>query len=210
MELFVGQAALVGGIRRYPFDLLELLVDSSLAQDKKLAEFRAAKPNCAFSLRLPPAALQPGQEALGERAVRAARSLGARFIVVTTGPNTTPTARNRELMSRLFDSLRSDAWRLAWEPRGVWSEAEAERWAAEFGVSLVRDLSRDDAPAGDVVYTRLRALGFGARVGQTAIERVAERVEGASEAYVVIEGEGAQRAATLLRQLSGDGGFDAD
>ncbi len=209
MELYVGQAALVGGIRRYPFDLLELLVDSSLAQDKKLAEFRAAKPDCAFSLRLPPAAVEPAQKALVERALRAAQSLGARWIVVTTGPTTTPTARNRELLQRLFESLKGE-WRLAWEPRGVWGAEEAERWAEELGVSLVRDLSRDEPAPGDVVYTRLRALGFGSRVGTNAVERVAEHTSGASEVYVVIEGDGASRAAKMLKELAGAEGFDAD
>ncbi len=211
MELFVGQAALQGGIRRYPFELLELLVDSSLPQDKKLAEFREAKPNCVFSLRLPPSVAESGRagEAALERTLRAVPALGARWCVLTTGPSTTPTQRNREALTRVFERLRAVGPRLAWEPRGVWGVAEAESWAAELGVTLVRDVSRDDPPPGDVVYTRLRALGFGSRVGASAVERLASRLADASEAYVVIEGDGAARAATLLRQLC-VGGFSAD
>jgi hypothetical protein len=210
MELFVGQAALQGGIRRYPFDLLELLVDSSLPQDKKLAEFRETKPACVFSLRLPPSVVESNRqaEALLERTVRAVPALGARWCVLTTGPNTTPTTRNRQALARIFERVRAVTPRLAWEPRGVWGESEAEAWASELGVTLVRDVSRDEPPAGDVVYTRLRALGFGSRVSPNAVERLAERLEGASEAYVVIEGDGALRAASLLKQLC-LGSFDA-
>ncbi|NLE87906.1 MAG: DUF72 domain-containing protein [Myxococcales bacterium] len=205
MKLHIGQSALQGGIRRYPFDLLELLVAPNLPQPKKLALWVDAMPSRVFSLRLPPEVVRPGsaQEEIVERALRARDALGARWGVLTTSPTTTPTARNRALLTALTERLRSPDWRLAWEPHGVWAPEEAEGWAEELDLTLVRDLSRDDAPETSVVYTRLRALGFGTRVGARAIERLAERLEGVEEAYVVIEGEGAVRAAASLRELLG-------
>ena len=205
MKLYVGQAALQGGIRRYPFDLLELLVEPNLPQPKKLATWVEANPDRVFSLRLPPEIVRPGtrQQELLERVGKAREALAARWAVLTTSPTTTPTARNRALLADLVEKLGHTDWRLAWEPHGMWAPEEAESWAEELGVALVRDLSRDEAPAGSVIYTRLRALGFGTRVGARAVERLAERLDGAEEAYVVIEGQGAARAATLLRELLG-------
>lgn len=205
MKLHVGQAALQGGIRRYPFDLLELLAEAHMPQPKILARWRAERPDRVFALRLPPGAVQPGserQQAL-ERISRARETLAAAWGVVTSPATITPTARNRDLLAALFDELRGDAWRLAWEPRGVWAPDETEEWAQALGVTLIRDLSREDPPPGPVVYTRLRALGFGAKVGPRAMERVAERLDEVDEAYVVIEGQGAVRAAALLRESLG-------
>lgn len=205
MRLHVGQAALQGGIRRYPFDFLELVAEANLPQTKILARWRAERPACVFSLRLPTDAVLPGfqRDATLERMFRARDTLGAAWGVVSTPATTTPTGRNRDLLTSLFDELRSKEWRLAWEPRGVWAPEEAEEWALALGVTLIRDLSREDPPPGPVVYTRLRALGFGAKVGPRAAERVAERLDGAEEAYVVIEGQGARQAATLLRESLG-------
>lgn len=203
MKIHIGQAALRGSIRRYPFDLLELLVEPHLPQPKKLATWREEKPECVFSLRLQ---LESGASADQQRLAQleAARdALAARWLVVTTTPTTTPTTRHRDLLARLLDSCRSDTWRIAWEPRGVWTPEEAERWAEELGVTLVRDLRREEVPPGSVQYTRLRALGSGTRTSVEALERVAMRLEGAEEAYVVLEGEGASRTAQLLRELCG-------
>src|SRR6185312_10346056 len=93
---------------------------------------------------------------------------------------------------------------IAWEPRGVWSDEQALAAAEELDLHLIRDLAReerlDDAP---VVYTRLRALGEGARIGAAAAERVAARLEDADEAYVVADGAGAGRLRTVLREAFG-------
>jgi hypothetical protein len=69
-------------------------------------------------------------------------------------------------------------------------------------VSLIRDVSRSKAPASPIVYSRLRALGYASRLRASAIERAAQEIASASEAYVVIEGPGAVRAAALLRELA--------
>ncbi|HEX7669253.1 MAG TPA: hypothetical protein VF395_06720, partial [Polyangiaceae bacterium] len=76
--------------------------------------------------------------------------------------------------------------------------------AGALGVRLIRDLAREDRLDEDpVVYTRLRALGEGARIGAAAAERVAERLEGATDAFVVVEGMGAGRVRTVLRETLG-------
>lgn len=206
MKLHVGQAALQGGIRRYPFDMLELPVEPSLPHPKKLSAWPEARPERVFSLRLPLSSVLPSteQEKLLEFARNARGALAARWCVLSTGPATTPTPRNRAQLERLCQELRDESWRIAWEPRGVWAADETERWAEELGVVLVRDLSREVPPPGPVIYTRLRGLGFGARVGSRAVEHLATHLQDAEEAYVILEGEGAQRAATLLRELLAD------
>jgi hypothetical protein len=101
-------------------------------------------------------------------------------------------------------SLRDDARNIGWEPRGVWEEQAAAELAEQLDMRLVRDLSREDRLDDDpIVYTRLRALGEGARIGAAAAERLAERLEGVSEANVVVEGAGAGRVRALLREVLG-------
>jgi hypothetical protein len=107
-------------------------------------------------------------------------------------------------LKELLEQVRVGPRRVAWEPRGPWSDETALAAAKELGVELVRDLARedrlDDAP---IVYTRLRALGEGAKVGAAAAERVAERLEDVEEAYVVVEGVGAGRVRQVLREAAG-------
>jgi hypothetical protein len=81
----------------------------------------------------------------------------------------------------------------------VWTPEDAEAFADEIGVALVRDLGQADAPDSPVVYTRLRALGQQSRISQGTIERIAERLEDAEEVYVVVEGRGAPGVARRLR-----------
>jgi hypothetical protein len=112
-----------------------------------------------------------------------------------------PSARSRARLARLVEALRGASAGIAWEPRGVWTDEDAEAAAAELGVVLVRDLAEYEAPPGPVVYTRLLALGRNARIGAGIIERVAERIEGATEAFVVAEGRGAVGLAKQLRNI---------
>jgi hypothetical protein len=71
------------------------------------------------------------------------------------------------------------------------------------GVTLARDPARDDLPAGPVAYGRISSLGAGGRVRGSAIERAADRLAEFEEAYVIIEGDNALRAAKELRSLLG-------
>lgn len=200
MQLFVGLSAHRGSIQRYTFDLLEMFVSPSFPKDRTLRQMREARPELKFSLRLhPDVALVGVSHPDIERTRNAARALGAAAIILPTSLRFTPTQRNRATLAELVRELRTDECFVGWEPRGVWSTAETDALSAEIGLVPVRDVTREAAPTGTVVYTRLLALGPGARVSQHAIETLAERLEGKDKAFVVVEGQGARGTRSALR-----------
>jgi uncharacterized protein YecE (DUF72 family) len=212
MRLFVGQPLAGGDLRRYSkrFNFLELDAGKTLPKAATLKRWLTEVPEgFAFSVVLPEsiAALDgsPIDEPLLARSLEAAELLGARFIVLRTPPSAHPSARTRRRLEELVARLPKDSRSVAWEPRGLWEDEDAEQAAEELGVLLVRDVSRGDAPPEDIVYTRLRALGGGGRVSSGAVERAADELEGHSEAYVVVEGATAVRAAKILREALGGG-----
>lgn len=209
MRLYVGQARQTGDLRRYAsrFNLLEVPAEPGMPKRATLARWAAeVPPDFAFSLVLPAAVSaldgSPIDQAALDRALAAADALGARWLLLRTPPSARPSARTRRRLGELVERLQGER-RIAWDPRGLWEDDDAESVAGELGVWLVRDVSRSEAPEGDVVYSRLRALGAGGRVSGGAIERAIDQLEGRSEAYVVIEGEGAVRAALMLRDALG-------
>ena len=202
MQLFVGLGAHRGGIKRYPFDILELPVSPALPKPKTLKEMKESRGDLTFSLRLHPDVLLSGPAHPDwERAHIAREILGARVIVIPTGPRFTPTSSNRTLLLSAIERLRSDTTAVAWEPRGVFAPREAERWASDTGALLVRDLTREAAYHDGVVYTRLLGLGFAARVSQDATEILAGQLESAQTAYVIVGGEGAKSTRSMLREM---------
>jgi hypothetical protein len=132
-----------------------------------------------------------------------ARGLAARWIVLRTPPTARPGARTRARLTRLVELLKAAEIAIAWEPTGLLAEAEAEALAETLGVTLARDPARDDLPPGAVAYGRISSLGAGGRVRGSAIERAADRLADFAEAYIVIEGDNALRAAKELRSLLG-------
>lgn len=202
MQLFVGLGAHRGGIKRYPFDILELPVSPSLPKPKTLKEMKVDRSDLTFSLRLHPDVIHGGCAHPDiERACIARDILGVPVVVIPTGPRFTPTENNRTQLRALVEKLRSDTCRVAWEPRGVFAPREVERWATEIGALLVRDLTREAAYHEGIVYTRLLGLGFGARVSQDATEILASQIESAELAYVIVGGDGAKMTRTRLREL---------
>jgi uncharacterized protein YecE (DUF72 family) len=191
------------------FDLLEILGEPGRHPRRPgLLEWRRVVPERFVFSVVVPSALgslehRPDRAESLSHARMVADSLAADWWLVRTPPSVTPSARATRELTALIDELR-DERRIAWDPRGVWSDEEARRTAEQLGVYLVRDLSReersDDRP---VVYTRLRALGEGARIGAAAAERLAERLEGCADAYVVVEGAGAGRVRQVLREMAG-------
>jgi uncharacterized protein YecE (DUF72 family) len=210
-SVHVGRPTIEGAITRYArsFDLLEILGEPGRHPRRPgLLEWRRVVPErFVFSIVVPSALAslehRPDRAETLSHARMVADSLAADWWLVRTPPSVTPSARATRELSALISELR-DERRIAWEPRGVWSDEEARRAAEQLGVYLVRDLSReergDDQP---IVYTRLRALGEGARVGAAAAERLAERLEGCADAYVVVEGAGAGRVRQVLREMAG-------
>jgi|GEM_PF-1057282 len=201
MQLFVGLSSHRGNIKRFGFDILELSVSPSLPKRKTMVDMRATRPDIRFSLRLSPDVVAKGPEHPDiERAVVAAEALQADVIVIPSGPRFTPTAHHRALLKSTCDALRGETRKVAWEPRGVWAPEEAEEWAQEVEALLVRDLTREQSPGTETVYTRLLPFGFGARVSQNSIETLAGQLESAETAYVVVQGEGAKMTRTQLRE----------
>jgi uncharacterized protein YecE (DUF72 family) len=210
VELFVGQAGLLGQLNRYQqtFNLLEIGAEpNQVPKSTTLKKWRESVPSdFVFSVRLPAAVSR--LERLDERALEevcaTVATLDASFCVMMTPPSVNPSARSKKLFEELLRQLsQRGVKRVVWEPHGVFERDEAEAWAEELGVLLAVDPTRDDPTPGPVVYARLRALGAGARVGAAAAERVAERIVEFSSAYVVVEGQGAERVARGLRETVG-------
>lgn len=208
-RVYVGQAWMTGSVARYArsFDLLEVPGDPGRHPGRKvLRDWREHVPEeFVFSLIVPTetARLEPsGMDDLAQ-AAEAFDILRAGWWVLRTPPTVTPSAGTLRRLEALVARLRGPGRKIAWEPRGVWSEEDLSRAARSFDVHIVRDLTRDETlPRGEAeVYTRLRALGEGMRVGASAAERVAERLSEATSAYVVIEGSGAGRVRKVLREM---------
>lgn len=201
MDLYVGASSERGSIKKFDLDLLEMPVTDSMPKSKTLREMRTTRPDLKFSLRLHPDVAQLGaKHADVARARDAAEALGASVVVVPTGPRFTPTKRYEQQLGEIAESLRLEGVHLAWEPRGVWTPEESEQLAEVHRMLLVRDLTRLAAPEGAVVYTRLLPLGMGARLSQTSLEQLATHLEGAEQAFVVVQPEGAKRARAALRE----------
>lgn len=221
-RLHVGRASLEGAIARYGrlFNLLEVIGEQGRHPKRPgLLAWRKQVPDgFVFSVVVPSevAALAPGA-ADGELLTHAegvVDALNAGWWVLRTPPQVTPSSRSTRALGELVSRLGAGGRRIAWEPRGVWSEENVLDVAGTLGVHLIRDLAREDRLDDDpVVYTRLRALGEGARIGAAAAERVAERLEGAAEVFVIVEGAGAGRVRSVLREALGTGdqtGGDGD
>ena len=210
MRLHVGTDSLRGDIAAYAkrFDMLELLTEKGrLPRVARLAEMRrAVSDGFLFSLRLPKSLVGLEWNAEAEAGLAyvmdVADVLGAEILVLQTPPSVMPSARTRRRLVELAARLPKQRT-LAWEPRGLWQEEDSEAVALEMGAVLVRDVSREPAPPGATLYTRLRALGRSG-VSLDAIARTAEAVVSSALACVVIEGDGAARAASSLRQLVGE------
>ncbi len=209
MILRVGQSPSKLSIARYGkhLDLLEVRLDNGAPRRRTLETMKTeAPPNLAFAVLVPKpvSALDAdATEADVASTVETARGLAARWIVLRTPPTARPGTRTRARLTKLVELLKAAEIAIAWEPTGLLAEAEAEALAAELGVTLARDPARDDLPPGAVAYGRISSLGAGGRVRGSAIERAADRLAEFDEAYIVIEGDNALRAAKELRSLLG-------
>jgi uncharacterized protein YecE (DUF72 family) len=209
MILRVGQSPSALSIAKYGkhLDLMEVRLDNGAPRKRTLEAMKSESPaQMAFAVLVPKqvSSLESdATEADVTPTLDTARGLSARFIVVRTPPTARPGARTRARLTRLVALLKAAEIDVVWEPSGLLAEAEAEAVAAELGVTLARDPARDDLPEGDVAYGRISSLGTGGRVRGSAIERAADRLSAFDEAYVVIEGDNALRAAKDLRSLLG-------
>jgi uncharacterized protein YecE (DUF72 family) len=206
MKLYVGLTNLIGHVATYAerFDVLEVRYEPERGQTAKgLRRLRATAPEkLVFSVLIPPQVSSPALEKpeLLAPVLEIAELLRARFLVVQTGSDVGPSPRARGRLAALARALTSGDRRVAWEPRGPWEPEVASAMARENGLVLVEDLSMVDAQPSELVYTRLRVPGPGAALRGGAIERLAEQLTDAQEAYVVIEGRGSARARSMITQ----------
>lgn len=189
-------------------DLLEVRLDNGAPRKRTLETMKSESPEQMVFAVVVPKALATLENEVSEADVApvldTARGLGARWIVLRTPPTARPSARTRARLTHLVGLLQAAEVAIAWEPSGLMAEdEEAGALAATLGVTLARDPARDDLPEGAVAYCRIQSLGTGGRVRGSAIERAADRLADFAEAYVVIEGDNALRAAKDLRGLLG-------
>ncbi|WP_437963233.1 DUF72 domain-containing protein [Sorangium sp. So ce260] len=212
-RLLVGLPSLKGDIQKYKerFDLVELRpVDTSLPRATTLRKWRkAVPPGFVFSVVLPRvvgelAAGKELDEALST-SLEVAAVLEARCVVLQTPASFRPTASNRKKLAALFERLPAEGVVRCWEPSGIWERDDIVATARAAKVTPVLDVARDAPPPGPIVYTRLRALGKSSSLGAAALERVADRLRGRREVFLVVEGDRApqiksQLAASLARK----------
>ena len=102
----------------------------------------------------------------------------------------------------------------AWPPTAsrssttVAKPSDAADTAAAIGAVFVQDIAREVPRPGKVLYSRLLAVGKGARIGLSLADLIAERVRGYDEAFVVVEGQGARDIQQALGLAREDDGLD--
>lgn len=209
MHLYVGLSTIKGKIERYAqrFNLAEVRPGrDTLPKVARLGQWRNAVPDdFAFSVLIPNEVAtltsSPDADRLLADALDVAKALRARWLVLQTPASVMPGARSIGRLGEFFGKLRNQSAALAWEPRGVWQEEDAERLANEIGVHLVRDAARDALPDTESVYCRVRGLGEASRVRMAAIEHAADEILDRKEAFVLFDAaENAVSAADLLRR----------
>ncbi len=204
MRLLIGENSARGSIKRFSSDFLEMPVTDAMPKARTLREMRAGRPELTFTLRLHPDVALTGREHEDvARACAAVEALGAPVVVIPSGPRFTPTKSNLAKLKDLTSELAKQGAQIAWEPRGVFAPEEAESWAETVQALLVRDLTREHAAPGSVVYTRILPFGVGARVTQSGREHLLAEIEGAETAYVVAPREAARSTRVDLRNWLG-------
>jgi len=211
--VFVGENRLPRDFKRYAkqFSFLELDCEPGTIPGKARLQACAARAPAGFvfSLVVPAHIASLGVVAEGDKVWKAAQAaaeiLHSKWWVVRTPATVRPTRRVREQLGELFARLQAGGRRVAWEPRGVWDEAAAAETARALGANLIQDVAREVPLAEGVLYSRLLALGKGAKLSLSLADRVAERALGYDEAFIVVEGRG---AAELQKAIDSDPGAD--
>lgn len=218
-----GSAGARGAIDAFArrFDVLELdiLDREPKPKDATLKKWRKeAGPTLSISIVAPKAvaAVRPGpamDEAL-ERLLEAQRLLQARFIVVQTPTDVTPSELNRERLGKVIARIREGLGeaaalvRLAWAPSGLWEAEDAARLAKKLDVDLAMDPLADPREPffhDALRYWRLQTVGGRTEFPPARLRYLAEVIassEGEGERVVVFATPHAPREAKRLRTLA--------
>jgi hypothetical protein len=193
----------------------ELSFPGALPKVGTLARFRAALPEgflCA--LVVPPSCLRGAggplrmDDELEARLTwvsEAAEALAARALVVATRPDVTPGQRDRDRLAAYFARLpRTGGRDLVWAPRGLWEREDVERFAEREGLLAAFDPLEDPAPAGPVLYARVRTIGARSRISSGMLVDLADRLfdTDAEQAFVSIESPRSFREAAALQAIA--------
>lgn len=209
-RLLVGLPAFKGDLAKYAarYDFVEVRASEATPLFPRAPTLRrwrkAVPPSFSFTVVLPRvvSALVPSaalDEALAA-SLEAAAVLQARCVLLQTPPDVRPTTLNKKRLAALFERIPAEGVVRCWEPSGIWEREEIFAVARAVGALPVLDAAREALGPGPIAYTRLRALGKSATLGQATIERVMERLRKRREAYVVIEGaREALRVKTALQ-----------
>src|SRR5438128_1402358 len=167
MILHVGCVGFVGSQEKYfrAFRMVEVQGDARPAPKlATLRRWRAAAPkDFVFTLAEPLADWKD----LGPRA----EALDASVLVVRTPTSFTPTAANRQKLTRFVGDAPLEP-RIAWQPLGLWQRGEIERTAGDIGVIPCIDPTqhKQTLTHEGVAYYHVR--GLGGPIGERDLERV--------------------------------------
>lgn len=207
MQLFFGQASLRGDFSRYlsrGFNLLEVTArPQQLPKVQKLRDWqRTAPDDFRFSLVIDPDAFGAPDAAASKQAIeyslKIAEALQPRFVVLRPPSSFRPVPSSERRLSTMVEMLRdAGCGDLAWEPGGLWQSQNARGVAERLDLVLVQ--RPEDFVPEATSYLRLVQLGVGRdRLSHGAFELAASLAD-CSEAYLVLEGDGAQRIHKELR-----------
>jgi uncharacterized protein YecE (DUF72 family) len=210
-QLYIGQPRLRGAITKYAarYNLIELRAEfGRLPRSALLRRWTEEVPrDFVFSVMLSRQVGSFGKnfQADLDLGLQIAEAVTAKWLVVQTDPTIGPSQRSRRRLQDLFGRLTDSGRRIGWDPHGVWQEEELASWTRELGVYLVRDISRGEVLAEDIIYSRLPGIGTSSRMSSGALEKAANSLLHSSEAYVVVGGDRASKVLQLLRSLVVEG-----
>jgi hypothetical protein len=196
-----------------------------LPRPSTLGKWRRSAPEQARVTLLAPAgawkaALGPSTDRAATEAARwirqAAAAIAADAVVLATGKDLSPGPRDRERLARLVERLAGrGGCRVVWVPGGLWDREDAAQAAAAIGAICGFDPLEDAAPAGELAYGRVRAIGARARLGEGLLRSIADVVASATAGATWIAFESAdgmrkaRRATEMLAAIGKSGGAPA-
>jgi len=125
------------------------------------------------------------------RTIESAHVLGTDVILLQSPPSFSPSASNQDAMRRFFGEVVGAppaGMTIAWEPRGVWSPANAAKLARELGVIYATDPLQLEAepPEGPDAYFRLYGMGLQrGKIDENAMDLLADMLDMYDRAWII-------------------------